>query len=76
MKKVKTAVIGLGIRGRTLLGAALACEEAEIVAVCDKYDDRMQLALLMIAMRGRNIRWQLRGGRLFMRIIFKKIGLR
>ncbi len=45
MKKVKTGVIGLGGRGLGLLRAMLECEETEIVAVCDKYDDRIQKAV-------------------------------
>ena len=41
MKKVKMGVIGLGQRGSGLTRTILACEEAEIVAVCDSYQDRI-----------------------------------
>ncbi len=40
MKKVKLGVIGLGQRGCGLLTPILACEEAEVVALCDLYEDR------------------------------------
>lgn len=46
MKKenVKIGVIGLGIRGRSLIGSLLACEEVEVVAICDFHEDRIALA--------------------------------
>ena len=44
MKKVKLGVIGLGNRGTGLLTPILACEEAEIVALCDVYEDRIENA--------------------------------
>jgi len=44
MQKVKVGVIGLGCRGVDLLHVILACEEADIVAVCDKYEDRIENA--------------------------------
>lgn len=40
MKKVKVGLIGLGQRGIGLLSAILACQEAEVTAVCDVYEDR------------------------------------
>ena len=42
MKKIKVGVIGLGQRGMGLLGTMMACEEADVVAVCDKYKDRRE----------------------------------
>ncbi len=42
MKKVKLGIIGLGQRGFTLLDTICACEECEIVAICDRYNDRME----------------------------------
>lgn len=39
---IKTGVIGLGARGSQLLETILACEEAEIVALCDVYEDRRE----------------------------------
>lgn len=44
MKKVKLGVIGLGNRGTSLLTPILACEESEIVALCDLYEDRRENA--------------------------------
>lgn len=43
MKKIKVGVIGLGGRGQWLLTSILACQEAEIVAVCDLYEDRREI---------------------------------
>ncbi len=48
MKKVKVGVIGLGSRGMALLNTMLACDECEIVAVCDVYEDRIEHALKKI----------------------------
>ena len=41
-EKVKVGLIGLGNRGRGMLRTALACPEADVVAVCDVYEDRLQ----------------------------------
>ena len=41
MRKIKMGVIGLGGRGYGLTHTILACEEAEVVAVCDLYPDRV-----------------------------------
>ena len=43
-KKIKTGIIGLGCRGFSLLDTILACENAEIAAVCDVYPDRIDRA--------------------------------
>ena len=43
MNKVKTAVVGLGGRGYGILtGLLLGMENAEVVAVCDLYEDRVK----------------------------------
>lgn len=43
MKKIKVGVIGLGCRGRDLVKyAMLACEECEVVALCDLIAERME----------------------------------
>ena len=42
MKKIRMGVIGLGGRGQGLTKTILACEEAEVIAVCDLYPDRME----------------------------------
>ena len=44
MEKIKVGFIGLGQRGEGLLWTMLSCEEAEIVAVCDVYEDRIEKA--------------------------------
>ena len=41
-RKVRMGVIGLGQRGTMLIRTILACEEAEIVAICDVYEDRVE----------------------------------
>ena len=41
-KTLKTGVIGLGARGSQLLETILACEESEVVALCDLYEDRRE----------------------------------
>ncbi len=45
MGKIKTGIIGLGQRGSQLLNTVLACEQAEVVALCDKYSDRLSAAV-------------------------------
>ena len=53
MKKVRMGVIGLGCRGHMLIETILACEEAEVTAICDVYDDRLERsAELVNEMRG------------------------
>ncbi len=44
MKRLKIGIIGLGQRGSGLLWTALHCENAQVVALCDAYDDRVQEA--------------------------------
>ena len=51
MKKVKVGVIGLGPRGRGLMRSSLACEEADIVAICDVYEDRLESAKKIVEER-------------------------
>lgn len=41
-QKIKMGIIGLGQRGNILTDTVLACEEAEIVAISDLYEDRRQ----------------------------------
>ena len=42
MKKTKMGVVGLGQRGRDMTKTLLCCEEADIVALCDVYQDRRE----------------------------------
>lgn len=42
MKKIKMGIVGLGGRGNGLIDPILACEEAEVVALCDLYPDRVE----------------------------------
>ena len=44
MKKIKVGVAGLGQRGCGLLYTIMACEEADVVAVCDFCEDKLKLA--------------------------------
>jgi predicted dehydrogenase len=53
LKKVKIGVIGLGGRGRGLLSTLLDMEDVEITAVCDLYEERLQLALELFDRAGR-----------------------
>ena len=52
MDKVKVGIIGLGSRGYGLLGTILHCEKAEVVAVCDAYQDRTDRGFDRIRERG------------------------
>lgn len=44
-KKLKFGVVGLGARGSGLLNMLMRVEKAEIVAVCDTYEDRVDKAI-------------------------------
>lgn len=44
-KKLKFGVVGLGARGSGLLNTLMRVEKAEIVAVCDTYEDRVDKAI-------------------------------
>lgn len=49
MEKVRTAVIGLGARGQSLIKPLLlGMDNCEIVAVCDLYQDRVDLIMSQI----------------------------
>ncbi|WP_409344906.1 Gfo/Idh/MocA family protein [Paenibacillus sp. MBLB4367] len=52
-KIVKLGVIGLGGRGRGLLSLLLEMEDVEITAVCDLYEERLQLGMELVAQSGR-----------------------
>lgn len=52
-KAVKLGVIGLGGRGRGLLSLLLDMDDVEITAVCDKYEERLQLGLELVEKAGR-----------------------
>lgn len=53
MRTVKVGFIGLGDRGRGMLKTALTCEECEVVAVCDLYEDRINSGVEIVKkMRG------------------------
>ena len=42
MEKIRVGVIGIGMRGEIHLENVSFCSEAETVAVCDVYQDRME----------------------------------
>ncbi len=48
MKKVKLGVIGIGVRGEIHLECISFCDEAEVVAVCDAYEDRVEKAVSLV----------------------------
>ena len=48
MKKVKVGVIGIGMRGEIHLENIGFCNEAETVAVCDVYQDRMEKGISLV----------------------------
>ncbi len=52
MKKLKVGIIGLGQRGSGLLHTALNCSNAEVVAICDRYADRVEKAKKAVEEKG------------------------
>ena len=45
MRKIKLGLIGLGLRGLSIYDTVIAPrEEVEVVGVCDRYEDRVQIA--------------------------------
>ena len=48
MEKIKFGVIGLGNRGSSLLKTIISCNEADIVALCDLYPDRVEDAIKVV----------------------------
>lgn len=53
MKKIRMGIIGLGCRGYALTETMLAFQEAEIVAVCDVYYDRIEREINFLSEKGR-----------------------
>ena len=49
MKKLKVGVVGLGQRGYLLLKPMLQIEEAQVTAVCDAYQDRVDKAIAFVS---------------------------
>ena len=45
MKKINLGIIGVGKRGTALIKTIAACKDADIVAVCDPYYDRVENAI-------------------------------
>ncbi len=54
-KKIKMGIIGLGQRGMALIDTIIGCEEAEIVALCDVYEDRREAAKEKVKKNSGNI---------------------
>lgn len=48
MKKIKMGIVGLGNRGYDLAQTIMFCGDADIVAVCDLYQDRVDRAISII----------------------------
>lgn len=51
----KLGVIGLGGRGRGLLECLLGMEDVEITAICDQYEERLELGLEIVQKSGRTL---------------------
>lgn len=49
---IQLGVIGLGGRGRSLLKELLAMDDVSVTAVCDVYDDRLQMGLTIAKQAG------------------------
>ena len=49
MKKINVGVIGLGPRGLGLIRTMLVCEECQITALCDVYEDRLDEGRKIVA---------------------------
>ena len=49
MKKINVGVIGLGPRGLGLIRTMLVCEECQITALCDVYEDRLEEGRKIVA---------------------------
>lgn len=48
-KKIKVGMIGFGDRGKSLLeGCVVPAKDVEVVAVCEKYEDRLQKAVEIV----------------------------
>ena len=53
--KIRIAFVGYGQRGVGILDQLLKMKDVEIVAVCDKYEDRTQAMVKVVEeVRGRN----------------------
>ena len=48
MQRTKIGIIGLGGRGRGLMSMIAAMEDIEIVAVCDLWQDRVDLSIAKV----------------------------
>ena len=42
MKKIRVGIVGLGQRGTSLIKTIISTGDADIVAVCDVYEDRVE----------------------------------
>ena len=54
MKKIGVGVVGLGKRGSWLIPTIISTNDAQIVAVCDLYDDRVEEARAKVEEKGGN----------------------
>ncbi|MEW6129735.1 MAG: Gfo/Idh/MocA family oxidoreductase [Acidobacteriota bacterium] len=51
--KVRIAIVGTGLRGRSVLGELLAVENVEITALCDNVKEKCQKAVDMVTKAGK-----------------------
>ena len=47
-KQIRTAVIGLGSRGYSMLGLLCGMDDCTVCAVCDSYADRVEAAQALV----------------------------
>lgn len=55
MEKIGVGIIGLGARGLFLMDTILACEEAEIVAICDSFQEKCEKGIEKVKQQSKKI---------------------
>ena len=48
MEKIKVGIIGFGCRSYGMTSILLGFDDVEVVAVCDKYEDRVENGLKLV----------------------------
>ena len=54
MKDIRIGFVGLGGRGRGLLKSAVLAQKEQVVAVCDLYEDRLQMGVDIVTEAGQD----------------------
>ena len=52
MEKIKMGIIGFGCRSYGMTSILLGFDDVEVVAVCDKYEDRVENGLKLVKDEG------------------------